>query len=632
MKEPRIMRYFCLVVILLVTCVKSQDVFSKSIKIGVAQTVIEDSLEKNCTKLLNFIDQAKAKECKIVIFPEEALYWPEIAKDNPIRADFDRALAQISGKADSDNIYVAFGTGYKTGDTGAYQNKAVIYDPNGQKILCYEKNTEVLQRFYVNGVTFNLSICSDRGYLEHSDLPCLVQNSQVIIDISGGHGGDDGRPDLRLIRYRPWALRTGAYVIVSNPVHDDTDFMGHSPWGGGSAVIRPDGSIQQRYTYEKDSLMVAELDLSRATRLEAQRRRKNPVFKAFWDMGEKLLEGKKAGSMPDIKPYSSAKRQIKIAAAQMACSRDINENIKRINSYINQAANQGADIVVFPELAVTGFLKDDISKAKQSELEKALDEIRNRAESREIYVIVGMPYFVDGHRRNCAFVIDDEGNIKTRYEQISESRAGLFQAGSSTKSMWFELKGVHSIVTIGEDVNMIEIGDLAANRGMYLHFHITYKTCSSPEEITLFKQKNLLMLMYAKYGAMVNAADTSGLSNPSPPSGGMSMIVSREGGHNKPAPGGLEYYLPYQTSIAKGAGSAETMIFATRKTLARNDMDLVAYWRNRNRKNRTQSGWYDWIKKGTMLIESTEQSGSVVSQHNKWINHTVRFSEQLRLL
>jgi Fe-S cluster biosynthesis and repair protein YggX len=125
------------------------------------------------------------------------------------------------------------------------------------------------------------------------------------------------------------------------------------------------------------------------------------------------------------------------------------------------------------------------------------------------------------------------------------------------------------------------------------------------------------MLMYAKYGAVVNAADTSGLSNPSSPSGGMSMIVSREGGHNKPAPDALEYYLPYQTSIAKSAGSTETMIFATRKTSARNDMNLIAYWRNRNRKNRMQSGWYDWIKKGTILIKSTELSESTMSQHSR---------------
>ncbi len=110
------------------------------------------------------------------------------------------------------------------------------------------------------------------------------------------------------------------------------------------------------------------------------------------------------------------------------------------------------------------------------------------------------------------------------------------------------------------------------------------------------------MLRYAKYGAVVNAADPSDLPNPSLPAHGASMIVSREGGHNRPAPKGIEYYLPYQTSIVKSAGTSETMIYATRKTKRRNDLDLKLHFRNRNRKSRLQQGWYDWIIKGVGLI------------------------------
>lgn len=583
------MRSQFLVVILLMG-VSNQAAFSERIQVGVVQTVIEDSLEKNGDKLLSFIGRAKTEGCQIVIFPEGALYWSDIAVEKPNRTDLDRAIARIGRKADSEDIYVVFGVGYRTADTGPYLNRGVVFDPNGQRLLFYEKNTEVPQRFFVRGIPFNLSICSDRGYLEHSDLPCLVQGSQVIVDISGGHGGDDGRPDLRWIRYRPWAARTGAYVIVSNPVHDDTDFMGHSPWGGGSAVIRPDGSIQACRTYEKDSLIVEDIDVSKAMRLEATRRRTHPIFKSFWDMGEKLLKGEEVDAIPDITPYSSARREIKIAAAQMACSRQMGENVGRIKRYIHKAADQGADIVVFPELAVTGVLKEDITAADPSQLQSALDEIRSEADGRNIYVIIGMPYFVEGQRRNCAFVIGDDGSIKTCYAQISSGRDDLFRAGSSIKQMWFELKGVHSIVTIGEDAHFVEIGDLAAARGMVLHFHITNEACSSAEQATLFRERHLLMLMYAKYGAVVNA-------------GGMSMIVSREGGHNKPAPKGVEYYLPYQTSIARSAGSAETILIATGKTTARNDMDLIAYWRNRNRRTRAQSRWYDWLKMGASLIE-----------------------------
>jgi len=80
--------------------VTSQAVFSKSIKVGIVQTFIEDSLEKNCNKLLRFIDRAKARKCQIVIFPEGSLYWPEIAVDNPTRADLDRAIAQIGRQSE----------------------------------------------------------------------------------------------------------------------------------------------------------------------------------------------------------------------------------------------------------------------------------------------------------------------------------------------------------------------------------------------------------------------------------------------------------------------------------------------------------------------------------------------------
>lgn len=595
---------YVLVVVFLLAGTFAREGYAKELKVGVVQTVIENTLNQNRDKLLDFIGDAKKSGCRLVIFPESALYWSEIAVDNPTRADIDAAIARIGKKARSENVYVVFCTQYKRTNTGSYHNIGIVYDPQGNRLISYEKNTEVPQRFYVDGVPCNLSICSDRGYLEHSDLPCLVQGSQIIIDTSGGHGGDDGRPDLRWIRYRPWAVRNNAFVIVCNPVHDDTDFMGHSPWGGGSAIIRPDGSIQASRIYEKDVVIVEEINTDQATRIEAQRRRNHPIFKPFWDTGKKLLAGQSIAPIPDVTPYLSAERNVKIAAAQIACSRNMHENVSKIEDYIREAANHAADIVVFPELAVTGYIEADVLAASPSALDDALNRIRNAARSSNIYVIVGMPSLVDGHRSNCAFVIGDDGSIRTRYAQIVARRSDLFKAGLSTRAMWFRLKEVPAIVTIGDDSMWVEIGDLAANRGMYLHFHISYEADSTADAAVLRKQKNLLMLMYAKYGTVVNPADASELSNPSSSAGGTSMIVSREGGHNKPRPGGLEYYLPYQTSIVESAGLGETVIYATRRTMAGNDVDLAGYWRNRNRKRRAESGWYEWIKQGVLSIET----------------------------
>lgn len=576
--------------------------YAKKITVGVVQSVNENTLDKNRAKIIRFIGRAKSRRCQLVIFPENALYSADISVDNPIKADIDAAIEQIGQRADLANVCVIFGTSHKPADNAKYRNKGIVFDSDGNRLLSCWKTKDVPRPFDVRGVRCNLVICSDRTYLEHSDLPCLVAGSQVIIDISGGHGGDDGRPDLRRIRYRPWARRTNAYVIVSNPVHDDTDFMGNSPWGGGSAIVRPDGSIQASRRYEKDVMIVEEIDTDKATRAEAERRKNHPIFGSFWEMGKKLLEGGTVNPAAEVTPYSSAERNVKIAAVQMACSRDMNENIRNIVDHITEAAEEAADVVVFPELAVTGYRKDDVLAVSQSALESALSQIRSEARARRIYVIIGMPYDVDGARRNCAFVIADDGTVRTRYSQVVVKRSELFRPGESTRAMWFTVKGVHSIVTIGDDADWVEIADLAANRGMYLHFHISYQADASADEATVRKQRNLLMLRYAKYGSVVNAADPSGLPNPSSPAHGMSMIISREGGHEQASPAGLEYYLPYQTSVVESAGVTETMICATRKTTRRNDLDLHRHHRNRNRKSRPQRGWYDWIARGTELI------------------------------
>jgi predicted amidohydrolase len=351
-------------------------------------------------------------------------------------------------------------------------------------------------------------------------------------------------------------------------------------------------------------MIVEEIDTDLASRKAAQQRLNHPLFKPFWEQGKLLLTNGSVGARSNIKPLASKVRDIKIAAAQMACSRKIYENVQQIRRQIALAAKKEADIVVLPELAVTGNCDEDILAATPNALDEALDEIRVEAKLHNIYVIVGMPAVIGDARYNCAVVIGNDGNVKTRYAQLASNRVHLFQPGHSAKSLWFSLKGVPSIVTVGNDANWVEIGDLAANRGMYLHFHISYESDTSPEHAVLRKQRNLLALCYAGYGAIVNAADPSGLKHPSEPASGISMIVSREGGHNQPAPEGIEYYLPYQTSVVKSAGEKPVMIVATRRTSKANNMDLVRFWRNWNRRTGGLPARYDWITKGAELINS----------------------------
>ena len=137
-------------------------------------------------------------------------------------------------------------------------------------------------------------------------------------------------------------------------------------------------------------------------------RRNNAVFEPFWETGLRLMRGEPAEA-ETFKPLVSPEVSVGLAAAQMACSRSPAENLARMESMIRTARSNGADAVVFPELSVTGAVDEDIEKADRTMADRALERISKSAAAERIYVVFGMPYLVDGNRKNSAFVIGPDG-------------------------------------------------------------------------------------------------------------------------------------------------------------------------------------------------------------------------------
>jgi len=114
---------YLLAFVLLAAGAISTETYAKKLTVGVVQTVIENTLEKNRTKLIGFIDRAKSRRCQLVIFPENALYWADIAIDNPTKTDIDTAIEQIKRHADMADLYVVFGTSHKPANNAKYHTR-----------------------------------------------------------------------------------------------------------------------------------------------------------------------------------------------------------------------------------------------------------------------------------------------------------------------------------------------------------------------------------------------------------------------------------------------------------------------------------------------------------------------------
>ena len=94
---------------------------------------------------------------------------------------------------------------------------------------------------------------------------------------------------------------------------------------------------------------------------------------------------------------------------------DIAKNTQSVIDSAHKARdNEQADVIVFPELTLTGYPPEDLllRPSLDQRIESALATLL--AEIRDIYVVVGYPRRIDGELFNCAGVIY-QGDLLVEY-------------------------------------------------------------------------------------------------------------------------------------------------------------------------------------------------------------------------
>jgi predicted amidohydrolase len=106
-----------------------------------------------------------------------------------------------------------------------------------------------------------------------------------------------------------------------------------------------------------------------------------------------------------------------IASAQMKFRPAIAENVSWIADAINSSAKGGADVILFPECAVTGYNRD-FGAVSPTDVHAALKRIARAARAARCHVLVGTPTFVGGKRFNSLVVFDRQGRCVFCYSKI----------------------------------------------------------------------------------------------------------------------------------------------------------------------------------------------------------------------
>jgi NAD+ synthase (glutamine-hydrolysing) len=156
--------------------------------------------------------------------------------------------------------------------------------------------------------------------------------------------------------------------------------------------------------------------------------------------------------------YRFANMTVKVAIAQMnSIVGDLTGNAAQITEYARRAAEQGADILVTPELSLVGYPPEDLllRQAFYLDAAHALDSLKRQLTLFPgLAVLVGHPSEVDGKRYNAVSVVQD-GVVLTTYFKRDLPNDMVFDEkryfSSANQACVFTIKGVNFGINICED-------------------------------------------------------------------------------------------------------------------------------------------------------------------------------------
>ncbi len=257
-------------------------------RVAAVQMIFADSLEGNLAKIERAGTKAAEGGADIVLFPECATtgYACDFGELKP--AAIRAALQRVGAVAARLGVNLLLGSPVFAG--ARLYNALVVFDRRGRLTHTYAKCqlTDRDRRWFTpgNGLSlFSLDrvpataiICHERRYPELVRLPVMA-GARIVFHPNAGldalavsrakRRGRDGMP----VR----AFENAVFYVFANSVGP----QGGGKWSAGdSKIVAPDGSFLQRADNRRERVVIADLDLSLATRKYALDSLQHPRFLA----------------------------------------------------------------------------------------------------------------------------------------------------------------------------------------------------------------------------------------------------------------------------------------------------------------------------------------------------------------
>lgn len=272
--------------------------------------------------------------------------------------------------------------------------------------------------------------------------------------------------------------------------------------------------------------------------------------------------------------------ELRVAACQILTFPDTRRSAEKICSWIERAASDRIDVVVFPEAAVCGYASDPEywKAANPHDFETAEAAIIAAARRLNTAVIVGSAHWEGTKIYNSVLAIDKDGRTKGRYSKTFLAEA--WPVPGRRLPVW-TLAGVRSCFIICHDIRYPELVRLPAIAGAQICYYAS-------NESGLVEEHKL-----SAYRAMPISRATENsiyLVMANAPADALNMR-SQEQSH-----GNSKIIHPNGTVITEAGYFKETLVAAT--------IDMKAADRAMAKRAAREDGAVStWLREGSKLVE-----------------------------
>jgi len=225
-------------------------------------------------------------------------------------------------------------------------------------------------------------------------------------------------------------------------------------------------------------------------------------------------------------------RSLSVAVAQSCpVPGDVQANVKEHIELAQRAAREGASIVLFPELSLTGYELALAERLAFTEVDPRLNPLREVAQAYKATLVVGAPVRIGPALHIGAFLLGVEGSLQlyTKHRlgafppsAVCDSVAGDVPPAESTvfepgdRNPLLVREGLTAAVAVCADIGRPAHAELAARRGANLYlasmFVIPSDFDSDTEKLARYAGQHRMMTAFANFGSPSGGLRSAGRS------------------------------------------------------------------------------------------------------------------------